>query len=132
MRGTPASSKPAAVRTKSGQTVFGGSLATSSRRGSDAAGGLAATGPPGRASAAKLWDGLKAKKGAPGRGGDPAKKAPLNLKDSDLPDAEPAGSPLVIGMVLLAVGSVAMFAGFTVAALRRRRAPAAGGRWPLS
>ena len=103
--GSPASSTPAVQRTHSGQLVFAGSLGTQPR-GHDHA----------QTPSTNVWARSHPNPGAtvspsasytsPGNGADPR---------------------LVIGAALLASGLVAMLAGFLVAELRRRRAPASAG-----
>ncbi len=100
--GSPASSTPAVLRNHSGQLVFTGSLGTQPR-GHDHA----------QTPSTNVWARSHPNPGAtispsasytsPGNGADPR---------------------LVIGAALLASGLVAMLAGFLVAELRRRRAPA--------
>jgi len=103
--GSPASSTPAVLRTHSGQLVFAGSLGTQPRGHGHA-----------QTPSTNVWARSHPNPGAtvspsasytsPGSGADPR---------------------LVIGAALLASGLVAMLAGFLVAELRRRRAPASAG-----
>jgi len=100
--GSPASSTPAVLRTHSGQLVFAGSLGSQPRGHGHA-----------QTPSTNVWARSHPNPGAtispsasytsPGSGADPR---------------------LVIGAALLASGLVAMLAGFLVAELRRRRAPA--------
>ncbi len=103
--GSPASSTPAVLRTHSGQLVFAGSLATQPR-------GHAHAQTPGT----NVWA-----RSHPNPGATPSPSAGYTSPGTS------ADPQLVIGAALLASGLVAMLAGFLVAELRRRRAPASAG-----
>ena len=106
--GSPASSTPAVLRTHSGQLVFAGSLGTQPR-------GHAHAQTPGT----NVWA-----RSHPNPG---ARLSPSAGYTSPGSGADPR---LMIGAALLASGLVAMLAGFLVAELRRRRAPASAERTP--
>lgn len=95
---------PAVVRTRSGQAVFAGSVGPQAA-GSDRA----------RTKGATAW----------GRSHPDASAAlsPSSLRNAS-PDGTGAGSRLIVGATLFAIGLVTMLGGLLVAEVRRRRAPA--------
>ena len=103
--GSPASSTPAVLRTHSGQLVFAGSLATQPRGHAHA-----------QTPSTNVWA-----RSHPNPGATPSPSAGYTSPGTS------ADPQLVIGAALLASGLVAMLAGFLVAELRRRRAPASAG-----
>lgn len=130
----PASTRARAVRGDSGRTVFGGSLgSTAGGPLGSSAGDPSSQGPATseRSSARHRWSGLRDRPGAES-GPVPRRTAPRvpSLRDRTPRAVKPSWSRLAPGIGLLAVGLVAMFAGFAVAVVRRRRAPAEAGEWP--
>jgi len=103
--GSPASSTPAVLRSHSGQLVFAGSLATQPRGHAHA-----------QTPSTNVWA-----RSHPNPGATPSPSAGYTSPGTS------ADPQLVIGAALLASGLVAMLAGFLVAELRRRRAPASAG-----
>ncbi len=114
-----------AIRMVSGRRVFGGSVASPGAgvRGSSAPtpNGASAAGRSGSPAANGAGGGVESAGSAGDRPADVA-----SLADPAMPQAQPARSPLLLGIGLLGIGLVAMFAGFLVAVVRRRRAPARG------
>ncbi|MGH2984751.1 MAG: hypothetical protein ACRDK5_10955 [Solirubrobacterales bacterium] len=104
------------VQDQSGQPVFAGSVAPSSSGGGAFFGGTAsaagATRPSEQSAVSDVWSGF-----APG-------KAASLTSAAGMPDGG-AGSQLSLGIVLLALGLLALVGGLTTAEVMRRRAPGA-------
>jgi hypothetical protein len=112
---SPVSSNPPVVRAQDGRAVFGGSVAPLAARRSAHAGRSAkepATASPQRPR--------------PAAQPSVARSPSLSPSAADPRMAQPSspGSTLMLGIGLLGVGMVALFAGALVAGVRRRRAPA--------
>lgn len=118
------SSTPAAVTTRSGRVVFGGSIAPAR------ADHVTRPVHPGFSSKGRRSEGARSLQTLALGDLSPGFGSPS--KSSLVPDvtnpghAEPAGTPLTAGMILLASGLMALFGSFLVAGLRRRRSSAAG------
>ncbi len=108
--GGPALDSSAAVRTPSLDDVPGDSTPTSGR--GQAVGGVSDSAPaPSAGSAvADLWSGF----------GSSRAPSLLSGEAADVPGAD-GGSPLAVGVGLMGLGLVALFAGFAMAEVRRRR-----------
>lgn len=105
------------VETGSGEQAFAGSVAASPSGGSffsgstggSGTGSLATTQPSERAAVSDVWSGYA------------AGKTPSLTSGAAVPDGD-TGSELSLGIVLLAVGLLALVAGLTTAEVMRRRA----------
>lgn len=125
---------PGNVTMPSGREVFAGSVPGPATRAGTAT-SPTLTGPSETASAGRFWEAPLAIGGGADTTAQPATgrdSAVSSLGDPMLDGGGPAQSPLVIGVALFGLGLVAMFAGFLVAVVRRRRGPAEAEaeRWP--